>query len=321
MTQHGDVAGRKHTPQRVPRSILAGVILLARILRKSPTAPLRFRVMHPSEGRYVRPPRQYEIPPFHEGMKHCVSTEKYLRPTLCCDPREPVVIAMANELGAYEKKDYDFAQAAFEFVKNNMFLEMLPLDSVDMALRRGTGICYHLISAFVALCRAAGIKARYKVFRMVLSEDQQSLVSDLDPLFMAMWEVMNLEAMGEVYVDGKWIDADVVASPLLQAANGMPITKFGETLLGTAYDVVPETMVYFESIPRRIQVEWQVFKWFAPALMERMNITMQTQYTLGRQAIEDAGGSEAYDQKARKRWVLFSPMPDLDYSKPIVFKE
>ncbi|MGZ7190385.1 MAG: transglutaminase domain-containing protein [Halobacteriota archaeon] len=37
---------------------------------------------------------------------------------------------------------------------------MLPLDSAANTLKRGTGACYHLVSLFNALCRAAGIKAR-----------------------------------------------------------------------------------------------------------------------------------------------------------------
>jgi hypothetical protein len=35
-------------------------------------------------------------------MKRCTSNEKYLRPTRWCNPREPIIVAMAHELGAYE---------------------------------------------------------------------------------------------------------------------------------------------------------------------------------------------------------------------------
>jgi hypothetical protein len=322
MTQFSEVTDQKHAPDKNPsQSGLAAAILLIRILLKNPTAPLRFRAMRPDEGRYVRPPRHYDIPAFREDMKYSSSNEQYLRPTLFCDPREPEVIAMAHELGAYEKTDFEFVESAFEFVRNNMFLEMRPLDSVSMTLGRGTGICYHLISVFVALCRAAGIKARYKVFRMVLREDQRNMVSDMDPLFMKMWEVTNLEAVGEAYVDSKWVDADVVASPLLQAVYGMPIARLGEDSIGTYIEAVPGTTLHLESIPSKIRIEWNAFKWFAPALMERMNVNMQRQYALGRKIIEEAGGIEAYDRKARRKSEEFSPIPELEYNKPIVFKE
>ena len=69
--------------------------------------------MGPDEERYVRPLREYEIPPFRESMNYCTSNERYLRPTRWCNPREPEVIAMANELGAYELSDYEFAEAAY----------------------------------------------------------------------------------------------------------------------------------------------------------------------------------------------------------------
>jgi len=93
-------------------------------------------VVGPDEERYVRPPREYEIPPFREGTKHCTSNEKYLRPTRWCNP-EPGVIAVANELGAYELSDWEFADAAFWFVKDNMSFEMVPLDGDGATMTRG----------------------------------------------------------------------------------------------------------------------------------------------------------------------------------------
>ena len=89
-------------------------------------------------------------------MKVCISDEKYLRPTLFCNHHEPEVIALAHQLGAYQKTDREFAEAAFHFVKEKMPLEVLPLNEVSETLKRGTGTCFHLISALIALCRAAG---------------------------------------------------------------------------------------------------------------------------------------------------------------------
>ena len=45
-----------------------------------------------------------------------------------------------------------------------MTLEIAPIDGVAETLRRGTGTCFDLITVFIALCRAAGIPARYKIY-------------------------------------------------------------------------------------------------------------------------------------------------------------
>jgi len=93
----------------------------------------RRREVRPSTTPIRTPPQ------FHEDMRYSTSNEQYLRPTRWCTPREPDVVAMANELGAYELLDYEFAEAAYWFVKTKMVAEMLPLDNVSATLKRGTG--------------------------------------------------------------------------------------------------------------------------------------------------------------------------------------
>jgi hypothetical protein len=55
--------------------------------------------------------------------------------------------------------------------------------------------------------------------------------------------------------------------------------------------------------------------------MERMNVGIQKQIALGRKIIEEAGGIEAYDQKARSKWKLSSPMIEIKRDNAIVFEE
>ncbi|MCE5296362.1 MAG: transglutaminase family protein, partial [Euryarchaeota archaeon] len=81
-------------------------------------------------------------------------------------PNDPVVIALANELGAFHVSDREFAERAFAFFKDKLVLNETPINDVAGTFRRGTGTCFHLIPAFIALCRCAGIKARHKVFAM-----------------------------------------------------------------------------------------------------------------------------------------------------------
>ncbi len=280
--------------------------MATKMLLKDPAALKRFWVMDPNEEHYVRPRRPYELPVFHDGMRHCISDEEYLRPTLYCNPREPLVIAMANELGAYEKKDREFAEAALDFIGNNLTLEVYPFDDVGATLERGTGSCWHLINVFMALCRAAGIKARGKVFKQVLTEEEQNAFLSSDPFFAKIYLAVSVFSQGEACVDGVWMDADVAASTGMHAARGMPITTLGEGQIGTQRLADPSQVWHVESVPPFVVRSMKVVKWLAPAMRERMNVMFQQQNALGRKIIEEAGGVKAYDREARRREELLS---------------
>ena len=141
-----------------------GVLSISQLLLTSGGEVLRMRQPGTSEARYARPARRYDLPVYRQGMRHCRSSERYLRPTRYCNCRAPEVIALAHELGAYQKSDREFAEAAFQFAKEKTTLEIRPLLPVEETLRLGSGTCFELISVFIALCRAAGIRARYKIF-------------------------------------------------------------------------------------------------------------------------------------------------------------
>jgi hypothetical protein len=309
VTQINEIAGQEPSPHKAPkRSGLMGALSHTKRMLKSAAALRKLRVMGPDEERYVRPPRQYEIPPFHESMRYCTSNEQYLRPTRWCNPREPEVVAMANELGAYEKTNYEFAEAAYWFVKTKMVAEMCPLDGVGATLKRGTGTCYHLISVFIALCRSAGIKARYKTYKMKLPPEF-TLAADMTEQEAMVASMVNRgtpEAEGEVYIDGKWVVAHVAMGPELFAVAGLPVTKFGEDSIDMTFELIPGTIKRFESLPLRVGIAMKAGKWLAPAVMERANISTQKRGLQGRLIIEKAGGVEAYDQNVRRIRELYS---------------
>lgn len=63
----------------------------------------------------------------------------------------------------------------------------------------------------------------------------------------------------------------------------------------------------------------------APATMERMNVSVHEALAIGEQEIEESGGVQAYDQKARKRCESFSVdeilnQQMLKHSDKIIFK-
>ncbi len=318
MTGVSEIAGPESALQEMPKqSRLTEAVSLTKMLLKNVGALRKLRAMSPDEERYVRPPREYEIPSFHQSMRYCTSNEQYLRPTRWCNPREPEVIAMATELGAYELSDYEFAEAAYWFVKTKMAVEMRPLDSVSATLNRGTGTCYHLISVFIALCRAAGIKAQYKTYRMKLPPEF-SLAADMTEQEAMLANAINKgtpEAEGEAYIDGTWVVAHVAMRPELFAVAGLPVTKFGEDSIDMTFELIPGTIQRFESLPLRIGVAMKAGMWLAPAIMERANISAQKRGLQGRLIIEKAGGVEAYDTNVRRMRDLYSLQEILSTAK------
>jgi hypothetical protein len=323
MTQVSEITEQEYTSQEVPKqSGLMEAASLAKMMLKNPASFRRLRVMDPDEERYVRPPRGYQIPPFHKDMRYSTSNEPYLRPTRWCNPREPEVIAMANELGAFELSDYEFAEAAYWFVKTKMAVEMLPLDSVSATLKRGTGTCYHLISVFIALCRAAGIKARYKTFMMKLPDEIMSRDATTEEGAMTrdLFNRGTPEGEGEAYIDGTWVVAHVAMRPELLAVYGLPITRLGEDSIGLTFKLIPGTIQRFESLSLRLGIEMKAGMWLAPAAMERTNVIVQARLPLGRKVIEEAGGIEAYDQKVRQKLKLSSPVVKVKHFDKIIIK-
>ena len=304
--------------------LIGGALSLSKVLLSNPGELKKLRTIQGSEERYIRPKRPYELPLFKEGMRCGVTDEKYLRPTLYCNPCAPEVVALAHELGAFQKTDYEFAKAAFEFVKEKLDLEICQMDPVEETIRRGTGTCFHLISVFIALCRCAGIKARYKTFAMNMIQTWYDSMVGSDPLVKKWYDQMGffmMEGEGEVFIDGKWVPAHVGPTAERQAAGGIPITKFGEGSLGIWFFALPGTTMNMESIPYGLGAGANLLKRIAPGSMERVNISIQHQNKMGKKIIEDAGGKDAYDVMARKKRASQAPSLDLSDKKGIVFEE
>jgi hypothetical protein len=284
------------------RMMLLGTLSVAKLLLTSAGDVKRMRQTKPTEKHYVRPPRRYELPAYSEGMQFCRSSEQYLRPTRLCNCRAPEVIALANQLGACQKSDLRFAQAAFEFAKEQMTLEIGPLVPVEENLRRGTGTCFELISVFIALCRAAGIKARYKLFATEMIQAWQSGMIDVDPLAKKWYDSLGyflLEGEGEAFVDGQWMVAHVGPTAERQASAAIPITRFGEDSLGVWFTARPGTIMRLESLPVGLAAGSKILHRIAPGSMERINVSVLEQIEQGRQVLQKAGGLAAYDEQAR----------------------
>ena len=239
MVSLAEMKDKEYIPCRAFVSCLVkGALSIGKINMLNAKELKRLRVIPDTEERYYVPPKEYEIPAYEAGMRSSNSDEKYLRATLFCDPNDPVAVALANELGAYHVSDQEFAERAFHFVKDKMLLNEGPMNGVAETFQRGTGNCFHLTSAFIALCRCAGIKARYKVFSMKMIPSWYDVVIQPDPFIKKWYDALGyftLEGEGEILLDGKWVVANVTAQAEWQAATGTPINRLGEDSLGSSY--------------------------------------------------------------------------------------
>ena len=325
MTSLGEMKDKGYIPQQMYIKLMVGGSLsLSKTILLNMSDLKKIRKIPPNQQRFVRAPRPYDLPKYQEGMQCCESNEKYLRPTLYCDHRSPVVIALAHQLGAYKKTDYEFAEAAFHFVKEKMPLEIMPFDSVEKTFIRGSGTCFHLISAFIALCRCAGIKGRYKMFAMNMIKAWYDAIVEADPLVKKWYDSMGyfmIEGEGEVYIDGKWRVAHVGPKAERQAAAGIPVTRFGEDSLGQWFFAIPGTIMRSESVPYGLGGATKLLRKIAPGSMERVNLSIQKQIQHGREIIEKAGGLEAYDKEVRKQKGPEMPKVEFKDHSQISFKD
>ena len=314
-----------YIPQRIFfNQMVRGGLSISKIIFLNMRELKRTRVIDDNAERYVLPNLQYTLPQYVQGMKFCDSDEMYLRPTLHCDSHDPLVIAMAHQLGAFQVSDREFAERAFDFVKEKLMLDERPMNSVAETLRRGTGTCFHLISAYIALCRCAGIKARYKIFSMKMIPSWYDVVIQPDPFIKRWYDTLGyfvLEGEGEVLIDGEWLVANVTPEAEWQAAAGTAINKLGEDSIGSWYNAVPGTVMRMESIPYGFGSSLAILHLVSPGSMERVNISIKKQKELGRSIIEAAGGVEAYDRMVRARQGTKCPTVLLERKKQIVFDD
>ncbi len=321
MTSLREMKEREYIPNKTYIKLtVLGTLSLSKVLLTNLHLLRRARKI-PVTKKYVRPPRRYELPEYRPGMEcHAREDTKYLRRTLYVEPCAKEIVAMAHELGAGEKDDYTFANDAFEFVKRNLTLEYLEMDDAVATLKRGTGTCLHMLNLYVALCRAAGIKARYKLYALQMAQEWFDSNYRVDPMFEKWYRAMGyfmIHGEAEVLVDGKWYVADVAPTPERQAAAGIPITKFGEDSIGIWFFAVPGTIMNVESLPYGLGISMKLLKIISPGTVNKLNANVVEQIEKGKKILERMG-EEEYDRMARRK--KRKPTMELEHKEGLIFK-
>lgn len=233
-----------------------------------------------------------------------------MRPTKWCNPREPLVIALANELGAYELSDYEFAETAYWWVNTHLATEIVLLNDMSETMKRGTGGCAHMVAVFLALCEAAGIKGGYKFFKTMLDDvlwdlnmDQiLDLTEEEQATISRVFNIQQGHYEGEVCIDSKRVVAHVEMRPEIHAHSGVPIMRFEEDSIMLARRLVPGSVRYYEELDTsEVGRAFMTIIRFSSTVRERSNIVLSGTLPLGKKIIEEACGKEAYNRKARKK--------------------
>lgn len=314
---------REYIPNKTYlRMIVNGVLSFTYILLTNLKDVKKITSTSSSKQHYHRPSRRYDLPEYQDGMKYCRSDEKYLRPTLWCDCQSKKVIALANQLGAYQKSDMEFAEVAFEWVKRNIILEIVGMDTVDDTLDRGSGTCIHINSVLAALCRCAGIKTRYKLFSAITS--QATYENMFDSMTRKWYDALgyfSIEGDVEMFIDGKWVVAHAGPTPERQAAMNVPITKIGEESIGIWFDVIPGTIFLSESVPYGFGFTVMFLNKIAGGTVDSINANTMKMIETGKKIFEEKGGEKEYDRMVRENFTPRFPKVSKTAHRKIVFEK
>lgn len=245
----------------------------------------------------------YEIPDYQPGMPYCKSRQKYLRPTLLCQSNAPEIIAMANKLGAFQKSPRQYAESCFDFVRRNIQFSILqsPAGAVK-ALRTGRAMCLDKVGLFVALCRAGGIPARYRICKFTFIFPANEMIT-ADSIVTREWYntvgKFMIHGAGEVLIDGKWWACDGTQSPELEAGFGLPLLNFGDDASFPSIYRRPGNTMHFESLLPGFVLSLSIFMMLERGILMPIEIRLREMEKRGKKILAELG-EEEYNRRAKQ---------------------
>jgi len=256
------------------------------------------------EGYEVKP--DYEIPKYESWMKVNNSDELYLRPTKSSESTAPEIVALAHKLGAYKLSDWDYANNVYRWVKNNVKLSLGGGTAVE-TLREGHAFCIQKSNLLIALCRAGGLKARYRATPSIeLDQRMKDFVTELtralelnESFGSILSDFLNIlpgHELAEVQVDGRWIPADPTFQDELEAVAGYPISKLGDDPSNSWVGAYRKDFYYMEDGPRAMRPIFLYFKRYM-GLRYKLEKVLDQSAEIGRKVLEEVGGIEKYNER------------------------
>ena len=127
---------------------------------------------------------------------------------------DPYIQDLAKEIVGDEKNPYWIARKIFNYVRNNLEFKLEGGWNVAPAvLQRGTGSCSEYTFSFIALCRAAGLPARYVGAIVVRGDD-----ASMDEYFHR-WPEVYLPAYGWIPMDPQGGDKPSLRDQAMSIGN------------------------------------------------------------------------------------------------------
>lgn len=311
---YGRVPGRySHASWQLSKLVYSNIPGVAKIIFKNPLGVLREIKEAGKLARDLTPAAQqlpYHIPEYQEGMTCNKSREKYLRPTYFCESNAPEIIAMANNLGAFQKSDREYVEACFEFVKRNIgFSAFQAPGGAVKTLHSGKGMCMNSASLFIALCRAGGIPARYRIYDAAQVMPTYELITSDNQLLKdwhdSMYNVM-LAVSSEALVNGEWLIAEFIWPWSLEAGLGLPLSHLGDDASGTSCYRVRGSTMRLESIPPRVTILIALAMKLFGNLFSGVEIRLQQKMREGKKILGQLG-EEEYSRRAQKNYRAILP--------------
>ena len=245
----------------------------------------------------------YEIPLYQPDMPYCKYKQRYLRPTFLCESQAPEIIAMANKLGAFPKTDRQYVEACFDFVKRKVqFTFFQPLVGAVKTLRSGRGICLDKVSLFIALCRAGGIPARYKIYNEAYITPVYQMITTDSPVTKDWYDSLGyfvVHGACEAFVEGEWLVSECVQTPELEAGLGLPLLQLGDDASGSWSYRVPESTARFERLPPGLVILVSLSVKLERGIFMPIELRLRDIARKGKEILAELG-EEEYNRRAKE---------------------
>ncbi len=127
---------------------------------------------------------------------------------------DPFIQKLAKEIAGDETNPYWMARKFFNYVRNNLdYKHEGGWNVAPHVLQRGTGSCSEYTFSFIALCRAAGLPARYAGSIVVRGDD-----ASMDDMFHR-WPEVYLPGYGWVLIDPQGGDKPLARDQAMNIGN------------------------------------------------------------------------------------------------------
>ncbi|VBA61568.1 transglutaminase-like domain-containing protein [Mycobacterium attenuatum] len=165
-------------------------------------------------------------------MTNAGDMDPYLSPTAYVDADHPLIRETAAALVRGATSDVERVGRIYHYVRDLPYDILAAFGYLDRGeyrasdvLRHGVAFCMGKASAFVALCRAAGVPARI-AFQTVASPDKEFL----SPEVRALWDgksgrPLPWHSLGEAYLGGRWVKLDATIDATTAARLGKPYRR------------------------------------------------------------------------------------------------